>query len=536
MLAGAERPYHIVHFDGHGDFLPNSQIGALCFEKEEDGAGQVLVDLVGADRIGRLLAAHHVPLAILEACRSGQVGRIAAFRGVAPALLEAGVGSVLSMSHAVHVEATKILLERFYEELVGGRSIGQALEAGRGAMDAKPDRWLRRGPGAPTVALQDWFLPNLYQRGEDLVLVPRKAKPSARKKAEAEARRGPATGSEPGAFPGKPMYGFVGRAPELHRLERRFLKHRAVLLHAMGGMGKTSLAREAAWWLTKPAGMFPDGACFVSFEQAGGAQRAVQVIGAYFEGADFEKRPADEQRRRARELFQTKRVLVVWDNFESVLPAFQAGEKVVPYPEEEREEIYKLFRSWTEEEKGLGRLLVTCRPEDNAGLGAVCKVELKGLARPDALSLLHKVMQMAGVTKTYERQALVDLLKAVDDHPLSIELVGPHLKNVEPEKIVADFRKLLDTFKGDAEVERNRSLRASIGFSLMRLGKEAREAVRWLGLFQGGVFEQLLLDVSRMDPAVWEQARGELETTALVCVERDVDVDGRPYPLAAPSL
>src|SRR5262249_181008 len=74
----------------------------------------------------------------------------------------------------------------------------------------------------------------------------------------------------------------------------------------------------------------------------------------------------------------------------------------------------------------------------------------------DALSLLYKVMQMAGVTKTYEREGLVDLLKAVEMHPLSIELVGPHLKNMGPEEIVADFQKLLDKFKGEAEVERNR--------------------------------------------------------------------------------
>jgi CHAT domain len=39
MLTAADRagrPYHIVHFDGHGTFFPSSQIGALCFEKEED--------------------------------------------------------------------------------------------------------------------------------------------------------------------------------------------------------------------------------------------------------------------------------------------------------------------------------------------------------------------------------------------------------------------------------------------------------------------------------------------------------------------
>ncbi len=537
MLREADRdarPYHIVHFDGHGTFLPKSQIGALCFEKEEDAAGKVATDLVRADRLGQILAAHKIPAAILEACQSGKLGSVAAFRGVAPALLEAGVGSVLSMSHAVHVEAAKILLERFYEELVGGASIGTSVEQGRAAMMANPERWLARGPGAPTVELKDWFLPNLYQRGQDLVLVPGGAERAPRSGTKAEVRRPPASGEEAGAFPGRPMYGFFGRARELHQIERRFLKHRAVLLHAMGGMGKTSLAREAAYWGNR-TGLFPDGACFVSFEQGGGVERAVQVLGAYFEGADFEKRPAEEQKKRARELFQTKRVLVVWDNFESVLPAFQEGEAVPPYPEEERAEIYKLFEGWTEEDKGLGRLLITSRPGET-GLRGVCKVELAGLARPDALSLLYKVMQMAGARKTYERDALVDLLKAVEMHPLSIELVGPHLKNMGPDEIVRDFQKLLDGFKGEAEVERNRSLKASIGFSLMRLSPGAREAVRWLGLFRGGVFEVVLLEVSQMDPAAWETVRGELQATALVGVEREIELGGKPYLRFHPTL
>jgi hypothetical protein len=121
-------------------------------------------------------------------------------------------------------------------------------------------------------------------------------------------------------------------------------------------------------------------------------------------------------------------------------------------------------------------------------------------------------------------------------HPLSIELVGPHLKDMRPEEIVADFRKLLDGFKGDAEVERNRSLKASIGFSLKRLSKEAREAVRWLGLFQGGVFEEVLLLVSKMDPVAWEQARGELEATALVSVEWKIMPAGKPYLRFHPTL
>lgn len=53
--------------------MPKSQIGALCFEKEESASGQVETDLVRADRLGDLLTAHNIPAAILEACRSGQL-------------------------------------------------------------------------------------------------------------------------------------------------------------------------------------------------------------------------------------------------------------------------------------------------------------------------------------------------------------------------------------------------------------------------------------------------------------------------------
>lgn len=555
MLAAAAahgEPYHVVHFDGHGTFLPELGLGALCFERP-DGPG---TDHVRADRLGNLLKAHRIPLAILEACRSGQIGRVPAFRSVAPRLIEAGVGSALAMSHAVHVEATRVLLERFYQDLVAGATIGQALEAGRGALIANPYRWLERGPGGRSLELVDWFLPTLYQQGEDLRLVPpgaaarraakevehagagvdvgsavpgsgdrwrwdvflshthddsgrvealarelrdrhglrvfldkweiksgplheqcreairasrfvllavsrrslasdwvaaehdmaraidprgrnviplvyetvelppdlqallwydlrdpaqdeentRKIAETVRAKPGAGggtgaaqvtgARREPAAGEEPGAFPRPPLYQFHGRAAELYRLERELRGHRAVLLHAMGGMGKTTLAREAAFWWTR-TGLFPDGSCFLSFERGAGAEQAVRVLGSYLEGHAFEALPPEEQRKRARRLFEERQVLIVWDNFESVLPAFQQGEATPLYPQEKRAEIYELFRDWTEKPGGKGRLLVTCRPEE-AGLPGAVRVELAGLARPDALHLLARSARCGG--------------------------------------------------------------------------------------------------------------------------------------------
>src|SRR5947209_18302925 len=99
--------YDLVHFDGHGTYMPEAQIGALCFEHPDDGSGASRTDLVTADRLGSLLAQYEVPLVVLEACRSGTVKTLV-FRSVAPRLIQAGVGSVLSMGHAVHVEAAQI--------------------------------------------------------------------------------------------------------------------------------------------------------------------------------------------------------------------------------------------------------------------------------------------------------------------------------------------------------------------------------------------------------------------------------------------
>ncbi len=680
MLSQARRdkaPYHLVHFDGHGTFLPDIELGALCFEKP-DGAtflSEAKTDYVRADRLGDILATYKIPLIILEACRTGTIGKLAVFRAVAPRLIEAGVGSVISMSHAVHVEAARILLERFYRELVTGCTVGQALEQGRAALIANPHRWIEYGPGGRTVELRDWYLPHLYQRSQDLKLVPPRRSPAAAetqkkfdvflshqhadsKRVEsialelknrhglrvwldkwecgagplhdqcvqgvAQSRftllavsqaslnskwvaaeqnwaraddpqgwnvipllledvplppdlkalhwqdfRDPANDSENtaklaaliptavstdhkktsrfrlasrdnddvGAFPPAPIYGFQGRAHELYELERQLRSHRAVLLYAMGGMGKTALAGEAAQWWTR-SGLFADGACFLSFEQPASAERIIQVLGTYLHGDEFNALPGDEQRRRARELFRDKNLLMVWDNFESVLPAFQTGAGAALYSDEDRNEILDLFRDWTGVPNARGRLLITCRPEET-GLFGARKHELRGLARPDGLWLLVRVLETADIElndQRLDRDKLNLLLDILADHPLSIELVGPHLKNLTPEEVIADFGRLLAQFKRGAGTERNDSLLASLEFSKRRLSESAQAALPWLCLFSGGVFEQVLLAVSELDPQQWETARAELEATALVRVDREIQVNRRPYLRFHPTL
>ncbi|MFL6259282.1 MAG: CHAT domain-containing protein [Thermoanaerobaculia bacterium] len=676
MLRDAQRagePYGLVHFDGHGTFLPQAQIGALFFEKPDDGSGESKADAVAADQLGDLLASYAIPLVVLEACRSATVGKTAVFRSVAPRLIQAGVGSVLSMSHAVHVEAARLLLDRFYRELVLGTTIGHAVAEARKALIATPARWIETGPGGRTVELRDWFLPHLYQReGDDALIPPEAARQqpvrqfdlflshqhndSARVEAlarqlmekhglrvwldkwevvsgdlkrqcetgivnsrftvvagsktalkskwvqweidrhqelnpegdrllpikleqldlppdldallwvdftdpaqddvataylarlirtadaeDARRRRGfrnPATREESGPFPPSPQYGFQGRARELYELERELRSQRGIVLHAMGGMGKTALASEAARWWTR-SGLFRDGACFLSFEQFASADRAVQVLGTYVEGLRFDQLPAVEQRRRAIEIFQQREVLMVWDNFESALPQFNDGAAAhgSPYNDEERRRLAEMFRDLTTG-PGKGCLLVTCRPGET-GLPGAQRYELHGLARADSLWLLSSILRRDGLTLAdprLSRDKLDPLLRDLADHPLSLELVGPHLRTLTPEEIRADFGKLLAKFEQAAPEGRNQSLLASLEFSRRHLSPAAREALPWLGLFSGGVFEVVLLRVSQLTPEIWEPIRRELEGIALLRTEYDLQLVDRPFLRFHPTL
>ena len=583
QLAAARRerrPYHIVHFDGHGQYLPETGVGVLCFEGPE-AAGRK-TELVAGRRLGDLLSRLQVPLVLLEACRGAQVSDRPIFGAVAPALLQGGVGSVVAFSHSVHVRAATLLVERLYRELVAGASVGEALEEARAALHADRKRWLTLGPDAETLDLQDWPIPQLYQAGADPVLVPGGAAPGP------DPTRGlasdPADPDPIPGFPPPPRYGFQGRARELLALERALGSHPAVLLHAGGGMGKTALAREAAHWWRRTRRF--EAALFHSFEQGEGAEGVVRRIGEGLGGEGFASLAPDDQWAEAVLLFRRSQVLLVWDNFESVLPVFvgsavrtEAGTEPAvgsavrteagtdpsdthahgphsgpyghagpagtagdgphsgPYGPALLPDLQRLYRDLTQGQPR-GRLLITCRPAET-GLDGPQELPLAGLARHDALYLLRGACTRKAINLDrpgYGREAIEALLDRLEDHPLSIELVAPHLATLTPETIAAELAERLGDFRDDSHAEgRNRSLLASLDFSLRRLSPAAREALPWLGWFQSGVFEAFFLDFSEIPGGAWAPMRAELTATALLRVE-DLAQFNTPYLKLHPTL
>ena len=339
-----------------------------------------------------------------------------------------------------------------------------------------------------------------------------------------------------------------------------------MLLHA-GGMGKTALAREAAhWW--RRTGRF-DLALFHSFETGAGAEAVVQLIGERLGGEGFGSLPAEQQWTEAVRLFRRSRILLVWDNFESVLPAWRPGsagcQPARPDAGEPRAgeppalpsesappsasalasdllpDLQRLDRDLTDADNPKqvrGRLLVTCRPTQT-GLDGIAGLSLAGLARPDALHLLRGVCERREIKLDrpgYDRPAIDALLDRIEDHPLSIELITPHLKDLTPTRIRDELTQRLHQFQDPSHREgRNRSLLASLEFSRGRLSPQAQAALPWLGWFEGGMFERFFLDFSQIPAADWAAIRAELGATALLRVE-DLPGFNNPYLKLHPTL
>jgi len=540
-------PVHVVHFDGHGVYDEMQGLGYLLFENDAHQS-----DRVDADRLGTLLFNCGVPLMVLNACQSAKQEKTNPYASVAARLIRSGVGSVLAMNYSVLVMAARKFVAAFYGALADGLTVGQAVDQGRFKLLSDEARHTLTRRNAKdelveeTVRLRDWFLPALYQQSADPVVFGPHPPPTP---VPVPLERGSA-GGRAGALPPEPRHGFHGRAREMLELERQFAERAIVVLYGFGGMGKTALAAEAGRWFQR-TGRFPGGAAFVSFEHGGSLQQLCSWVGQAVSGDPNFALGEGEPIGRVANLLRQRPALVIVDNFESVL-----GSQPLMPPEELRAMLDAVW-AWANLSPtppslpgkvagGSGsRILLTTRDtqfndQRFAPSKQCAHVELGGLAMSDALDLAAAVLNDHGIDRTQvNRQELVDLMDRLGGHPLSLYLVLPWLRRYTPAELSARFEELLPGFQTGAAKERNESLAVSLEFSLRRLGEATRATLPDLAVFQGGALENMILEITGMDPELWKAARAELEGAALLTAESLPNVAFpflRFHPTLAPYL
>jgi tetratricopeptide (TPR) repeat protein len=527
----------IVHFDGHGVYDPDGRwfeeakqsdgleltrrtsadaanMGYLLFEDAEGDRA-----LVSAEKLAATLNEQAIGLMILSACQSAMMGVAKKSAGesagesagdiqsenpvdeamgsVAARLTHAGIPAVLAMTHSVLVTTTRMLFGEFYQNLMMGYGMGEALDNARRHLYLHQDRGSRqRGQERITLKLQDWFLPALYQAGADMPLL-----------LDASAQDLAAAGNEAhnsagfGNLPELQEAGFFGRSQELWNIERAFVRGtRRISLVGFGGQGKTFLAQEVGRWLCQ-TGMFAR-VCFVdyaSFQGVDAVGLAVSTLGTMLNESLVDAQAATKA------LGQCATLLIL-DNLEALSAESLRG-------------LLDAALLWSK--AGRSRVLLTSRQPDfdHVGYKTVGSLEhicltLGGLgseAYPvDALNYFQALMKLppAPTVPAPSREALVNLFELVDFHPLSIGLLAWQLKDRRPAELGQRLESLLAE---TGETDKDKSLVASLKLSLDRVGPEVRQWLPRLGVFQGGAFEEDLLVITGLGPTAQQVQMQQLK-------------------------
>jgi len=529
-------PIDILHFDGHGSFNSEKSMGYLLFPN----AINWNIQKVSAEGLGGILGSANIPLVILSACQSAAIGDSEEPMGtVAVQLTHAGVASVIAMTHSVHINATRALFSAFYQHLTQSKGVGEALDNARSDLYQNPDRIeLQRGQELVTLKLYDWFLPALYQAGEDTPLLLKETEfleetrflQEEKKETEFEKTEEKKETEffektrflQKSNLPKLQKAGFWGRTPELWQIECAFVQDetRRFTISGFGGQGKTYLAIEIGYWLQR-TGLF-EKVCFVDYAAFQGVDAVGWAVSTL--ATVLDKSLVNVQAATAALAQQS--TLLILDNLEAITT-------------EALSELLTAAKEWSE--IGQCRVLMTTRSPDfhhpdypTEGSLIHQSLALAGLAKYDALAYFQRLLKLppAPQVELPKREAVLALFQQVKYHPLSIGLIAEQLKVRE----IAELGSRLEKFLSETP---DNPLLASLNLSLDRLDDEARGLLPKLGVFQGGAIEERLLAITEFTEEQWQTLRSDLEMTGLIQLENLPGVKV-PYlkfhPTLAPAL
>lgn len=475
--ADSGKPYHVVHFDGHGVYDRRHGLGMLCFEDPSDVEKLEArrSKLVSSDEIASVVRDHRIPLFFLDACQTAKAVTDPS-ASVAGRLLESGVASVAAMSHSVLVETARRFIAEFYKELLSGKRVGQAMLAGQRAL--KSDTF-RGKTFTGELRLEDWFVPVLFQEEQDPQLI--RETPAQEVAAIIAKKKDLALGE----LPDEPPHQFLGRSRDLLKAERILARKRYLVVQGSGGEGKTTFAAELARWLVATRQFAR--AAFTSVEQVTEARQVLFSIGSQLV-PNFETRVGtDDKLGRQlleRALLEHATALVI-DNVESIL----AGQEALGA-------ILELCGALGE--AGQTRLIFTSREALPAPFSENV-LWIGRLDRESAIRLVGNLLPGAPESPATEED-LKKLVDAVGGHARSLVLIAREVGVAGVRHATENLCEVMRAIEAKHPGERENSLLASAELSLRRLPAEIRQAIRPLSVFHGGGSLISICLALRLDP------------------------------------
>ena len=581
--SNAGRPYHVLHFDGHGAHLAIKKLfekweqsgdketeqilrdvleidpsrysprllfpgelrsgkhGYLLFENPESAFNK---RLVSGQELSRLLVETGVPVLVLNACRSAYAEAREqpeasseaasletadsrrterALGSLAQELMDSGVGGVVAMRYNVYVVTAARFIAELYGSLARGRTLGAAVALGRKHLHDKPLREVVFEP----LPLQDWQVPIVYEAAPISIFPEPKA--GGELEISLDDASIVATGGLDPTLPPAPDAGFQGRDETLLALDRAFDDQSIVLLHAYAGSGKTATAAEFARWYALTGGV-EGSVLFTSFEQHMPLARVLDRVGEVFgpmlerSGVHWLAITDDGIRRQvALQVLQQVPVLWIWDNVEPVT-GFPAGTESA-WSVAEQDELVGFLRDCRGTK---ARFLLTSRRDEEAWLG-----DLPARIRVPPMPMTERLQVARGLAEKRGRRAEVmkdwrPLLEFSDGNPLALTvLVGQALRDgLVGHDAVRRFVDQLRAGEAEFDDEGGEKRSRSLGYGFEHAFDEAgRRRLALLHLFQGFVDVTVIVAMGHPEaPWCLPEVRGLSRDDAVELLDRAAEV------------
>jgi predicted ATPase/class 3 adenylate cyclase len=277
---------------------------------------------------------------------------------------------------------------------------------------------------------------------------------------------------------------FIGRAPEIRDGLRLLDSTRLLTLTGPGGTGKTRLSLQIA---AESSPRFPDGAFWIALAPISDPELVPSTI-AHALGVHIGGK--EDPLERVLEHVRGKRMLLVLDNFEQILPAASSVSALLASGPD-----LKVITSSRAPLRISGEQEFPVPPLELPDPERLPSLDV--LAQSDAVKLFverARAVKPDFMITAENAAAVAEICNRLDGLPLAIELAAARVKLLAPQAMLPRLRKGLDLLASSApdRTDRQRTLRGAIAWSYDLLDDGLRRLFARSGVFvSGAMLEQI---------------------------------------------